>query len=113
MGFSVSIRQSGPITIVDIKGTVTYLEADALHEMFVDLLAKGRKKILLNLSDVSQLDSSGIGALARGFALIKRSGGDLKMTHLNKQVQRLLEITNLAKIFEDFPDEETALHSFK
>jgi len=113
MSFSVSIRQADTITVVDIKGTVTYLEADALHEMFIDLLAKGQKKILLNLSEVTQLDSSGIGALARGFALIKRDGGDLKMTHLNKQVQRLLEITNLAKIFEDFPDEQTALHSFK
>ncbi|MGD1210000.1 MAG: STAS domain-containing protein [Candidatus Acidiferrales bacterium] len=112
MRFSVTIRQSGSVTVVDIKGTITYQGADALHEMFRDLLRKGRKKILLNLSEVTQLDSSGIGELARGFAMVKSAGGDFKMMQLNKQVQRLLEITNLCQIFEDFSDEQSALHSF-
>jgi anti-anti-sigma factor len=112
MRFSVSIRQSGDVTIVDIRGTITYHEADALNEMFGDLLRKDRKKILLNLSEVAELDSSGIGVLARGFVMVRRAGGEFKMMQLSKQVQRLLEITNLCKIFEDFADEDAAIGSF-
>ena len=110
--FSVSVRQAGAITVVDISGMVTYNEAGALHETFLDLLHSGRKNILLNLSDVTQLDSSGIGALARAFATVRGKGGDLKMMQLSKQVQRLLEITNLCTIFEDYSDETSALKSF-
>jgi anti-sigma B factor antagonist len=110
--FSVSVRQEGPVTVVDISGTVTYNEAGALHETFLELLRKGRTKILLNLSNVTQLDSSGIGALARAFATVRGKGGDLKMMQLSKQVQRLLEITNLCTIFEDYSDETSALRSF-
>ncbi|HUA00231.1 MAG TPA: STAS domain-containing protein [Candidatus Aquilonibacter sp.] len=113
MRFSVSVRQAGPVTVVDIIGTVTFQEATALHETFLDLLSKGRKKFLLNLSNVTQLDSSGIGALARAFATVRGKGGDLKMMQLSKQVQRLLEITNLCTIFEDYSDEQSALSSFK
>jgi len=110
--FSVSTRQSGAITIVTISGSIMYAEADALYDLFRDLLAKGQKKFLLNLSSVKHLDSSGIGALARTFVMVKKGGGDLKMVHLGKQVQRLMEITTLSKIFEDYSDEDTALDSF-
>jgi anti-sigma B factor antagonist len=112
MRFSVTTRQRGSVTVVDIKGTVAYHGADALHEMFRELLQKGQKKILLNLSEVTQLDSSGIGELARCFAMVKSARGEFKMMQLNKQVQRLLEVTNLCAIFEDFADEQSALHSF-
>jgi len=111
--FSVSVRQAGTVTVVDISGMVTYNEAGALHETFLELLRNGRKNILLNLSNVTQLDSSGIGALARAFATVRGKGGDLKMMQLSKQVQRLLEITNLCTIFEDYSDETTALSSFQ
>lgn len=113
MRFSVSVRQAGKVTIVDIRGMVTYHEVSALHEMLLDLLRKGRSNILLNLSNVTQLDSSGIGALARAFVTVRGKGGDLKMMQLSKQVQRVLEITNLYKIFEDYSDEESALSSFR
>jgi anti-anti-sigma factor len=112
MRFSVSVRQVGSVTVVDIIGMITYNEAGALQETFLDLVRKGRKHILLNLSEVTQLDSSGIGALARAFATVRGKGGDLKMMQLSKQVQRLLEITNLCTIFEDYADETTALRSF-
>jgi anti-sigma B factor antagonist len=112
MRFSVSVRQSGAVTIVDIKGAVMFNEAGALNDLLRDLVRKGHKKILLNLSEVTQLDSSGIGTLARGFATVKSNGGEFKMMHLNKQVQRLLDITNLCQIFEDFGDEKSALDSF-
>ncbi len=113
MGFNVSVRQVDGVTLVTITGSVMWAEAEALHELFRDLLAKGQKKLLLNLSDVKHLDSSGIGALAWAYVTVRKAGGELKMISLSKQVQYLMELTALYKIFEDFSDEESALHSFQ
>jgi len=113
MGFNVSVRQVDAVTLVTITGSVMWAEAEALHEMFRDLLAKGQKRILLNLSSVKHLDSSGIGALAWAYVTVRKAGGELKMVHLSKQVQYLMEVTSLYKIFEDFSDEESALDSFE
>jgi anti-anti-sigma factor len=104
MGFNVSVRQVDAVTLVTITGSVMWAEAEALHELFRDLLAKGQKRLLLNLSGVKHLDSSGIGALAWAYVTIRKVGGELKMVHL--------ELTSLYKIFEDFSDEESALNSF-
>src|SRR5579863_10605498 len=109
MGFNVSVRQVGAVTLVTITGSVMWAEAEALHDMFRDLLAKGQKRILLNLSSVKHLDSSGIGALAWAYVTVRKAGGELKMVKLNKQIEYLIQITNLYKIFEDYSDEETAL----
>jgi anti-sigma B factor antagonist len=113
MGFNVSVRQVDAVTLVTITGSVMWAEAEALHELFRDLLAKGQKRLLLNLSDVKHLDSSGIGALAWAYVTVRKAGGELKMVHLSKQVQYLMELTSLYKIFEDFSDEESALDSFE
>jgi anti-anti-sigma factor len=113
MGFNVSVRQVDAVTLVTITGSVMWAEAEALHELFRDLLAKGQKRLLLNLSGVKHLDSSGIGALAWAYVTIRKVGGELKMVHLGKQVQYLMELTSLYKIFEDFSDEESALNSFR
>ncbi len=112
MAFNVSVRQVNAVTLVTITGSVMWAEAEALHEMFRDLLAKGQKRILLNLSSVKHLDSSGIGALAWAYVTVRKAGGELKMVHLSKQVQHLMELTSLYRIFEDFSDEESALESF-
>ena len=112
MEFEVSVRQSGPTTIFDLRGPVMHTEARALHEMVCELLKIGHKKILVNLSEVTRLDSSGIGLLVRTYTTVKNEGGDLKVLHLNKQIQRILEITNLTRVLEDYPDEESALRSF-
>jgi len=113
VGFNVSVRQVDAVTLVTITGSVMWAEAEALHEMFRELLAKGQKRILLNLSNVKHLDSSGIGALAWAYVTVRKAGGELKMIHLSKQVQYLMEMTSLYKIFEDFGDEKSALESFK
>jgi anti-sigma B factor antagonist len=113
MGFNVTVRQVDAVTLVTITGSVMWAEAEALHEMFRDLIEKGQKRILLNLSSVKHLDSSGIGALAWAYVTVRKAGGELKMIHLSKQVQYLMELTSLYKIFEDFGDEESGLNSFK
>lgn len=112
MGFGATARQTDGITVIDIVGSITLGEASALGDMVHEMVGKGRKKIILNLRDVSYLDSSGIAQLVSGYATVKRNGGQLKILHLSKKVQDLLSVTSLYKIFEEFSDEQTAVQSF-
>jgi anti-sigma B factor antagonist len=113
VGFGATARQAGGVTLIDIKGSLTLDEGSALGEMVHELVAKGRKKLVLNLRDVAYLDSSGIAQLVSSFATVKRNGGQLKILHLSKKVQDLLSVTSLYKIFEEFADEQAALDSFQ
>ena len=112
MSFKASARESGNVTVIDISGPLTLSEGYALREMLRDLLDKGRKRFLLNLDEVSYLDSSGIGELVRGYTTIKKSGGELKVLHLSKRVEELLRMVNLCAVIEDYSDEQTAIRSF-
>jgi anti-sigma B factor antagonist len=109
----VTTRQVGDVTIVDVVGRITLGEgASALRETIRGLVAKGQKKILLNLGEVSYIDSSGIGELVSGFTTVTNNGGTLKLLNLTKRVQDLLQITKLYTVFEVFDRESTAVASF-
>jgi anti-sigma B factor antagonist len=77
-----------------------------------DLAAKGNKKILVNLADVSYIDSSGIGEMVSSFTTVTNHGGQLKLLSLTKRVKDLLQITKLYTVFEVFEDEASAVRSF-
>ena len=111
--FGATARVVGGVTVVDISGSVSLIEARALSELVQELVEKGRKKIILNLRDVHYLDSSGIGQIVSGYATVKKNGGQMKILHLSKKVQDLLSVTSLYKIFEEFSDEELAVQSFR
>ncbi len=76
--------------------------------MIRDLAAKGNKKILINLTDVSYIDSSGIGEMVSSFTTVTNHGGQLKLLGLTKRVKDLLQITKLYTVFEVFEDEASA-----
>ena len=78
-----------------------------------DLIAKGQSKILLNLADISYIDSSGIGELVSAFTTVKNAGGELKLLNLTKKVHDLLQITKLYTVFDIKDDEASAISSFK
>ena len=78
-----------------------------------DLLAKGNKKIVLNLGEVNYIDSSGIGELVSAFTTTKNQGGELKLLHLTKKVHDLLQITKLYTVFDVKDDEAAAVKGFK
>ena len=84
----------------------------ALHEAVARLLKEGRKNILLNLSGLDYLDSSGIGELVSSFTTVGNQGGKLKLLSLTKKVHDLLSITKLLTVFEVFEDEAKAIQSF-
>src|SRR5205807_6125757 len=108
-----STRQVDGVTIVDLSGRITLGEGSVvLRDTIKDLLGKNQKKILLNLGDVSYIDSSGIGELVSGFTTVTNSGGNLKLLNLNKRVKDLLQITKLYTVFDVHEDEAGAIRSF-
>jgi anti-sigma B factor antagonist len=109
----LNIRQVGDVTVVDVSGRITLGEGSAaLREVMRDLVTKNQKKILLNLGDVTYIDSSGIGELVSGFTTVTNSGGNLKLLNLNKRVKDLLQITKLYTVFDVHEDEAGAIRSF-
>jgi anti-sigma B factor antagonist len=114
MSLSVTTRQAGGVTILDLSGRVILGEPTALlRDTFQDLVTRGQKKVLLNLADVNYIDSSGLGALVSGFTTLTNQQGELKLLNLAKKVQDLLQITKLLTVFEVFEDESTAVKSFR
>jgi anti-sigma B factor antagonist len=82
LSFSASTRQVGDITIVDVSGRFTLIEGEAVHELLGDLFRDGRKRVLLNLRNVTYLDSSGIGQLVRSVFTARKNDADLRAVDL-------------------------------
>jgi anti-sigma B factor antagonist len=113
MDLTTSTRNVGDIAIVDISGRIVLGEESAsLRTVISDLLNGGQKKILLNLGDVSYIDSSGLGQLVSTFTTVRRQNGELRLFNLNNKVHDVLQITKLYTVFEISDDEATAVKSF-
>ena len=113
MSVKLSTRQVGDVSVVDVAGRITLGEgSSALRETLREMVSKNQKKILLNLGDVSYIDSSGIGELVSGFTTVTNSGGQLKLLNLNKRVKDLLQITKLYTVFDVHEDEAHAIRAF-
>ena len=113
MSMKANNRQVDGITIVDMSGRITLGEGSViLRDSIRDLIGKGQKKILLNLGDVTYIDSSGIGELVSAFTAVRREGGELKLLNLTKKVHDLLQITKLYTVFDIKDDEATAIKAF-
>jgi anti-sigma B factor antagonist len=109
----LNTRQVGDVSVVDVAGRITLGEgSSALRDTIKDLLSNGHMKILLNLGDVSYIDSSGIGELVSGFTTVTNKGGQLKLLNLNKRVKDLLQITKLYTVFDVHEDEASAVRSY-
>lgn len=113
MSVKLTTRQVGEVTVVDAVGRITLGEgASTFRDTIRDLASHGKKKLLLNLAEVSYIDSSGIGEMVSGFTSLANQGGALKLLNLTKRVRDLLQITKLYTVFEVFDDEATAVRSF-
>ena len=114
MSLKMGTRQMNGITIVDLSGRITLGEGSVvLRDQIRDLLSKGNKRILLNLGDVSYIDSSGIGELVSAFTSVRNQGGELKLLNLTKKVHDLLQITKLYTVFDVKDDEAAAVKAFR
>ena len=114
MTMKTSTRQVDGVTILDCSGRITLGEGSViLRDTVRELLSKNQKKILLNLGEVTYIDSSGIGELVSAFTTVRNQGGDLKLLNLTKKVHDLLQITKLYTVFDVKDDEAAGVKAFK
>jgi anti-sigma B factor antagonist len=104
---------TGDVTVVALTGRVTLGEGTSrLRGAVQQALDRGRNKIVLNLSEVMYVDSSGLGELVHSLTSVRRSGGQLKLSNLQALTRDLIQVTRLYTVFEVFPDDESAVNSF-
>lgn len=109
----IAVAQAGEITILRLTGRLELEEGDLLFRDFVNrLVAEGRLKIVLDLKDVTRIDSAGIGMLVSKFLSVQKRGGAIKLLNLTSRSDHLMDITRLATVFEIFENEAEALRSF-
>lgn len=113
MSLKMSTREVNGIIIIDLSGRLTMGEASAaIRDEVRDQTGQGFRKILLNLADISYIDSAGLGELTASYTSIKNRGGELKLLNLTKRVHDLMQITKLYTVFDVYDDERTAIASF-
>ena len=106
-------RHVGNVTILSLKGRLELDDGDVILRNHVDgLVAQGRVNVILDLTDVTRMDSAGIGMLVGKYMTVKNRGGMLRLLHLTDRTSRLLHVTRLETVFEIFEDEAVALQSF-
>src|SRR5262245_4835269 len=109
----ISERRVGDVTILDLKGRLIFDEGfEPLRSKLSDVIGHGDLKVLLNLDEVTYLDSAGIGLIACKYVTLHRMGGELKLCNLHSRSYRVLNVTKLLTVFESFATEEDALKTF-
>jgi anti-sigma B factor antagonist len=107
-------RNVGGVTILDLSGRLVLDQGDALfRDYVVGLLERQQKQLIINLQDVTYIDSAGVGMMVAKMLSVRRAGGDMKLLHLTARSNRVMTITRLLTVFESFDDEEEAIRSFK
>lgn len=113
MALQGTCREVDDVAIVDFSGKITLGEGSSVVRKTVrDLIAKGHRKILFDLSDVDYIDSSGIGEMVAAYTTVRSADGELKLIHLTRRVHDILQITRLFTVFDVQSDEAAALRSF-
>jgi anti-sigma B factor antagonist len=110
----ISERTVGNVVIVDVSGKVTLSDGGdvVLKDKIRSLVQQGQKSVLLNLGDVSYVDSAGLGEIVQSYATVTKNGGALKLLNVTKRIKDLLSITKLLTVFECHDNEAEAVASF-
>jgi anti-sigma B factor antagonist len=113
MQLGINERQVGTVTVLDLAGKLTLDDgAQRLKDKINSLVQQRQTAIVLNLGDISYIDSSGLGQLVASFGSVKKAGGALKLLNVNKKNHDLLSITRLVTLFDTFNSEDEAVKSF-
>ena len=114
MALDIQARESKDVTILDLKGKIILgTESASLRESIRNLLNEGKKKILLNLGNVSFIDSAGVGTLVASFTTARAAGGEMKLNKLTQKFRETLQVTRLLTVFETYDDEAEAIRQFQ
>lgn len=109
----VNVRQREGVTILDLKGKITIGTGDiALRNAVQDAVNGGANKVVINLADVSTIDSSGVGELVSAYTTATNRGARLKLANLPPKITDVLTITQLITVFDVYDTEDDAVRSF-
>lgn len=109
----IHIRTTGNVTILDLTGNLTIGKSEeSLREAVNRLITEERMHLLINLSEVPMIDSSGIGAMIKSFTSVQAVNGKMKVLKPSRMARQLLTITGLLSVLETFDDEKSAISSF-
>lgn len=109
----ITKREKSGVTILDVEGKVTIGKGDVvLREAVLQAIGEGPAKLLINLGDVTTIDSSGVGELVSAYTTVTNRGGKLKLVNMPPKVSDILQITQLITVFEAFETEDEAVKSF-
>jgi anti-sigma B factor antagonist len=113
MSFKASVRQVGDVAIVDLSGRLTLGEGSGiLRNTIKELIARGDRRLILNLKEVTHLDSSGLGEMVGAYASVSNDGGQIRLLNAQSKLVDLLVVTKLLTVFPNFVDESEAVRSF-
>ncbi len=114
MALAIASREVDGVTVLDLSGRITLGEGSVqLRDAIRDLIGKGQKRILLDLGEVSYIDSSGLGELVSAYTTARNQGAALKLLKLTKKVHDLLQLTKLYTVFDIYDDEASAIASYR
>jgi len=106
----ISTRRLDEVTVLDLEGRLILGQAtDSLGDCLQELIAKGERKLVLNMKHVTQVDTTGISTIVRAFVSVQRTGGKLGVYHLSERVRMVLDLTRLLNVIPSFADEAEAL----
>ena len=113
MSLKLNTREVNGIIIIDLTGQITIGEASAaIRDEIRDQLGQKFNRILLNLADITYIDSAGLGELTAAYTSVRNRGGALKLLSLTKRVRDLMQITKLYTVFDVYDEEKKAIASF-
>lgn len=109
----IAERSSGNVRVLDLSGQITFTQGDLLiKDKINSLVHQGHKNILVNMANVTHVDSAGLGELVGAYTTVAKAGGSMKLVNLTKRLHDLLSITKLLTVFDTFDSEQEALKQF-
>ena len=110
---TITERAVGDVTVLELDGRLVLYEGETdLKTVINDLVSRGRTKIILDLKNVTYIDSAGVGMIIAKYVSVRRAGGDVKLLNLSRRSVRVMTITRLLEVFETFDSEKEAVQSF-
>jgi anti-sigma B factor antagonist len=107
-------REENGVEILEPKGKIMGgPDATMLHDYLHELISNNKKKVVIDLSKVEWMNSTGLGILISGLTTLRNNGGELKLANVTDKIQSLLTITKLITVFESYDTIEDAVKSFK
>jgi len=105
----IEITRSGPVTVVVPRGDLDMAVADTVKRTLTELVDKGQSRIVLDLTAVSYIDSSGLGAFVASMKHARSAGGDIKLCAMQSDVRSIFDMTRLIKVVDAYPSRTEAL----